>query len=70
MTNFVEQLRLAERAKEDVYFAQIDRELIDALHQHEELDRMPPGNNQPLTQPDTTATEQIAVTEIRQETDK
>ena len=49
MTNFVDQLRLAERAKEDVYFAQIDRELIDALHQHEELDRMSrPGNNQPL----------------------
>jgi hypothetical protein len=71
MTNFVEQLRLAERAKEDVYFAQIDRELIDALHQHEELDRMfRPGNNQPLTRPDSAATEQIAATETRQEADK
>ena len=33
MTNFVDQLRLAEQAKEDIYFARIDRELIDALHQ-------------------------------------
>ncbi len=33
MSNFVEQLKLAERAQEDVYFARIDRELIDALHE-------------------------------------
>jgi hypothetical protein len=70
MTNLVDQLRLAERAKENVYFARIDRELIDALHQHEQLDRLSrPRNNQRLTQPDTT-TEQIAVTGTRQEADK
>jgi len=70
MTNFVDQLRLAERAKEDVYFARIDRELIDALHQHEHIDkRVRPGNTQRLTQPDTTA-KQIVATEARQEADK
>lgn len=40
MTNLVDQLRLAERAEEDIYFARIDRELIDALHQQERLDRL------------------------------
>jgi hypothetical protein len=40
MTNFVDKLRLAERAEEDIYFARIDRELIDALHQQEQLDRL------------------------------
>ena len=39
MTNFVEQLKLAERAQEDVYFARLDRELIDALHKKELIDR-------------------------------
>jgi hypothetical protein len=70
MTNFVDQLRLAERAKEDVYFARIDRELIDALHQHEQLDSLGQAQNkQCLTQPDAT-TEQVAVTATRQEADK
>lgn len=32
MTNLVEQLKLIEKAQEDIYFARIDRELIDALH--------------------------------------
>jgi hypothetical protein len=32
MTNLVEQLRLIERAREDIHFARIDRELIAALH--------------------------------------
>jgi hypothetical protein len=39
VTNLVDQLRLAERAEEDIYFARIDRELIDALHQQEQLER-------------------------------
>lgn len=39
MTNFVDKLRLAERAEEDIYFARIDRELIEALHQQEQLGR-------------------------------
>ena len=33
MTNFVEQLRLAERAAEDIYFARVNGELIKSLHE-------------------------------------
>lgn len=32
MTDFVETLRLAEKAQEDIYFAKRNRELIEALH--------------------------------------
>ena len=32
MSDFVEQLRLAEKAAEDIYFAKVDRELIESLH--------------------------------------
>ena len=32
MNNFVEQLRLAEKAAEDIYFAKVNRELIELLH--------------------------------------
>jgi hypothetical protein len=32
MSGFVEQLRLAEKAAEDIYFAKLNRELIEALH--------------------------------------
>ena len=53
MINFVDKLRLIERAEEDIYFARIDRELIDALHQHEQLDRRDRlRNNQRHTQAD------------------
>lgn len=70
MTNFVDQLRLAERAKEDIYFARIDRELIDALHRHELLNRLAPaGNNQCLAQPDTATDDQSAVSGTEQEAD-
>ena len=31
MSSFVEQLRLAEKAAEDIYFAKLNRELIEAL---------------------------------------
>lgn len=33
MNDFVEKLRLKEMAEEDIYFAQHDLELIEALHQ-------------------------------------
>ena len=39
MTYLVDKLRLAERAKEDIYFARLDRELIEALHQKALLNR-------------------------------
>ena len=32
MNGFVAQLRLAEKAAEDIYFAKVNRELVDALH--------------------------------------
>lgn len=33
MSDFVEQLALAEKAAEDIYFAKVNRELINALHE-------------------------------------
>lgn len=33
MNAFVEQLRLAEMAAENIYFAKVDRELIESLHE-------------------------------------
>ncbi|MGD8936755.1 MAG: hypothetical protein PVF07_09765 [Thiogranum sp.] len=32
MKGFVEQLMLAEKAAEDIYFQRVNRELIEALH--------------------------------------
>ena len=32
MRDFIEQLRLAEKAAEDIYFAKVNRELIKSLH--------------------------------------
>jgi hypothetical protein len=32
MNTFVEQIRLAEMAAENIYFARLDRELIESLH--------------------------------------
>jgi len=32
MRGLVEQLRLAEKAAEDIYFAKVNRELIESLH--------------------------------------
>jgi hypothetical protein len=32
VTDFVETMRLAEKAQEDIYFAKINRELIEELH--------------------------------------
>ena len=32
MTDFVETMRLVEKAQEDIYFAKLNRELIENLH--------------------------------------
>jgi len=32
MTDFVETMRLAEKAQEDIYFAKLNRKLIENLH--------------------------------------
>ena len=39
MSGFVEQLRLAEKAAEDIYFARINRELIEALHKRMQAEK-------------------------------
>jgi len=39
MSDFVEQLRLAEKAAEDIYFAKVNRELIEALHQRMQAEK-------------------------------
>jgi hypothetical protein len=39
MSNFVAQLRLAEKAAEDIYFAKVNRELIEALHKRMQAEK-------------------------------
>jgi len=39
MSGFVEQLRLAEKAAEDIYFAKVNRELIEALHKRMQAEK-------------------------------
>ena len=39
MSDFVEQLRLAEKAAEDIYFAKVDRELIESLHKRMQAEK-------------------------------
>ena len=33
MTDFIEKLRLRGKAEEDRYFAEVDRQLIEAMHE-------------------------------------
>ena len=48
MSGFVEQLRLAEKAVEDIYFAKVNRELIESLHKRmqAEKDSFQPSDHQ------------------------
>jgi hypothetical protein len=39
MSGFVEQLMLAERAAENIYFAKVNRELIESLHKRMQADK-------------------------------
>jgi hypothetical protein len=39
MSDFVEQLKLAEKAAEDIYFAKISRELIESLHERMQAEK-------------------------------
>jgi hypothetical protein len=39
VADFVETMRLAEKAQEDIYFAKINRELIEELHRHAEAEK-------------------------------
>jgi len=49
MSNIVEQLRLAEKAAEDIYFAKVNRELIRVLHMEMQAET---NACQPSHQPD------------------
>ena len=39
MSGFVKQLRLAEKAAEDIYFAKVNRELIESLHKRMQAEK-------------------------------
>ncbi|MEN8131429.1 MAG: hypothetical protein ABFS45_14805 [Pseudomonadota bacterium] len=39
MSDFVEKLRLAEKAAEDIYFAKVNRELIESLHKRMQAEK-------------------------------
>jgi hypothetical protein len=39
MSGFVEQLRLAEKAAEDIYFAKVNRELIESFHKRMQAEK-------------------------------
>ena len=39
MSDFIEQLRLAEKAAEDIYFAKVNRELIESLHRRMQAEK-------------------------------
>jgi hypothetical protein len=41
MSDFIEKLNLAEKAAEDIYFAKVNRELIEALHRQMEAGKEP-----------------------------
>ena len=55
MSVFIEQLRLAEKAAENIYFAKLDRELIESLHKQMQAKGDP-------VQPSTPAPQQRQVT--------
>ena len=39
MSDFIEKLKLAEKAAEDIYFAKVNRELIEALHERAQTEK-------------------------------
>ena len=39
MSGFIEQLRLAEKAAEDIYFAKLNHELIESLHKRMQAEK-------------------------------
>ena len=39
MSDFVRQLKLAEKAAEDIYFAKVNRELIESLHKRMQAEK-------------------------------
>lgn len=58
MGGFVEKLRLAEKAAEDIYFAKVNRELIEALHKRIQAEK---NSFQPSDQPSAELSRDWAV---------
>jgi len=52
MTNWTEKLRLKGMAEEDIYFARLDRELINAMHQRRSA--WPPRPERVVKEKDTS----------------
>ena len=52
MTDFVETMRLAEKAQEDIYFAKINRKLIEELHRHAEAEKAAAAAAEKSAKPD------------------
>lgn len=57
MSDFIEQLRLAEKAAEDIYCAKINRELIEALHKQMQAEK---DASQPSDRSSTEAQEKTS----------
>ena len=57
MSDFVAQLRLAEKAAEDIYFAKVSRELIVALHEQMQAEK----NSQARTEDSPAAMKEARV---------
>ena len=51
MSGFITQLRLAEKAAEDIYFAKVSRELIVCLHERMQAEK---NSNQASDQSSST----------------
>ena len=57
MSDFVEQLRLAERAAENIYFAKVNRQLIEAIRKRMQSEN---GSFQPSDEVTADATAQCS----------
>jgi len=47
--DFTEKLRLRGKAEEDLYFARLDRELIEAIHNNPDWQKQPHPRSQMMT---------------------
>jgi hypothetical protein len=52
VTDFVETMRLAEKAQEDIYFAKINRKLIEELHRRAEAEKAAAAAAEKSAKPD------------------
>ena len=62
MSDFVEQLRLAEKAAEDIYFAKVNSELIESMHKRMQAEK---NSCQPSDQPGAEAQAEVSSSRLR-----